>query len=460
MLCYPQKVRYIMCGVVAASSLPACVFEWSVENYGDTTAEVAICMTWVNGYGAKDDKAGGHQNYVFSSNQQNGNGTAFGIEMKHKTDGGSPYSFGISALQPDDSGETYQVTYEANFTANGSGSLLWNQLLTTGHLKNGDSCQASRKGQVIGAAVSCSVQPKPSETVGDICFTLTWDSPEVDFPKSDVIAHRQYTRYFGNDGRACAGLCSTATQDYRDWEKKIDDWQSPILNDSELPDWYKSALFNESYFVADGGTVWLADKEDEIGRFGYLEGHEYRMVNTYDVHFYASWALTLNWPKIASSIQRDYADAKHLMDYTSIADAKHRMYYTSIADAKHRMYYTSIADAKHRMYYTSIADKHPMYYTSTTDAKHPMYYTSTTDAKHPMYSTSIADAIMVEDKRSWPLMMGGTAKKRTTKAACPHDLGDPQGNPWVDINCYNIHDTATWKVSSHYEHRMFRLNTV
>ncbi|VDK38749.1 unnamed protein product [Dibothriocephalus latus] len=26
---------------------------------------------------------------------------------------------------------------------------------------------------------------------------------------------------------------------------------------SNLPDWYKSALFNELYYLSDGGTVWL-----------------------------------------------------------------------------------------------------------------------------------------------------------------------------------------------------------
>lgn len=57
-----------------------------------------------------------------------------------------------------------------------------------------------------------------------------------------------------------------------------------------LPAWYKSALFNELYFLADGGTIWLEVPEDslleelggnmcqlrptlqEYGRFGYLEG--------------------------------------------------------------------------------------------------------------------------------------------------------------------------------------------
>lgn len=87
-----------------------------------------------------------------------------------------------------------------------------------------------------------------------------------------------------------------------------------------LPDWYKSAIFNEVYFVADGGTVWLLPlKEDynsfnssdpryEYGYFGYLEGHEYRMYNTYDVHFYASFTLAKLWPKLQACIQYQFRD--------------------------------------------------------------------------------------------------------------------------------------------------------
>lgn len=63
---------------------------------------------------------------------------------------------------------------------------------------------------------------------------------------------------------------------------------------SSLPSWYKSALFNELYFVVDGGTVWTELAEDadisggvrseegglsaqpalikKYGRFAYLEG--------------------------------------------------------------------------------------------------------------------------------------------------------------------------------------------
>lgn len=57
---------------------------------------------------------------------------------------------------------------------------------------------------------------------------------------------------------------------------------------SNLPAWYKSALFNELYFVSDGGTVWvdpinqddISNKPEtqlpkvieEYGKFAYLEG--------------------------------------------------------------------------------------------------------------------------------------------------------------------------------------------
>jgi len=84
-----------------------------------------------------------------------------------------------------------------------------------------------------------------------------------------------------------------------------------------LPEWYKSALFNETYFIADGGSIWLDVSEDttipehvrQWGRFGYLEGHEYRMVNTYDVHFYASFALIQLFPELELSIQYDFASS-------------------------------------------------------------------------------------------------------------------------------------------------------
>ncbi len=85
----------------------------------------------------------------------------------------------------------------------------------------------------------------------------------------------------------------------------------------ELPKFYKCCLFNELYFISDGGTIWIDLDSNEkcfnnlikqYGRFAYMEGHEYRMYNTYDVHFYASFALLQLWPKLQQSFQYDFAD--------------------------------------------------------------------------------------------------------------------------------------------------------
>ena len=66
--------------------------------------------------------------------------------------------------------------------------------------------------------------------------------------------------------------------------------------------------------MSDGGTMWFRADDDknelvkEYGRFAYLEGHEYRMYNTYDVHFYANFALLQLWPKLHLSLQYDFAE--------------------------------------------------------------------------------------------------------------------------------------------------------
>jgi non-lysosomal glucosylceramidase len=51
----------------------------------------------------------------------------------------------------------------------------------------------------------------------------------------------------------------------------------------------------------------------EKGQFLYLEGHEYLMYNTYDVHFYASFALLQLWPQLELSLQRDFLRAGSLI---------------------------------------------------------------------------------------------------------------------------------------------------
>ncbi|XP_045447405.1 non-lysosomal glucosylceramidase [Melitaea cinxia] len=148
-------------------------------------------------------------------------------------------------------------------------------------------------------------------------FCLVWDMPVIKYRQDSKIHKRYYTKYFGSDGIAGAGIAAYALRNYKNWEKQLAEWQDPILNNSYIPDWLKSALMNELYFIADGGTIWFDvpdeyhenDPRHEFGVFGYLEGHEYRMYNSYDVHFYASFALAQLWPNLQVVLQYMFRDS-------------------------------------------------------------------------------------------------------------------------------------------------------
>ncbi|XP_020701306.1 non-lysosomal glucosylceramidase isoform X1 [Dendrobium catenatum] len=62
------------------------------------------------------------------------------------------------------------------------------------------------------------------------------------------------------------------------------------------------------------GTSLLLEGEENVGQFLYLEGSEYHMFNTYDVHFYSSFSLLMLFPKLELSIQRDFAMAVLMHD--------------------------------------------------------------------------------------------------------------------------------------------------
>ncbi|XP_024023556.1 non-lysosomal glucosylceramidase [Morus notabilis] len=62
------------------------------------------------------------------------------------------------------------------------------------------------------------------------------------------------------------------------------------------------------------GTSLLQKGDENIGQFLYFEGVEYQMWNTYDVHFYSSFALVMLFPKLELSVQRDFAAAVMMHD--------------------------------------------------------------------------------------------------------------------------------------------------
>jgi len=348
------------------TSLPVGVFIWTVENFGKEEIEVSIMFSFQNGTGGPSDEAGGHYNEPFMCKgvfsevklQEESAGAVWHEEnlsegkipmadsshqktpkksnqseicvvhdvvgvLLHHAHSQNNYTLAISAKQVTENGEnTVSVSSKVAFDSKTPCRKVWEDLAEDGMLssKAGDPNRKSYPGQAFAAAIAAKTRLLPNQK-RDLEFVLAWDMPVVEFGSGKGVKYcRRYTKFFGDKRNAAPSLCCYATLNYSDWERKIEEWQNPILNDSSLPDWYKSALFNELYYITDGGTIWLdiRRKKDlqhrqiphhvhEYGRFAYLEGHEYRMYNTYDVHFYASWALAMLWPQLQISLQYDIA---------------------------------------------------------------------------------------------------------------------------------------------------------
>lgn len=72
------------------------------------------------------------------------------------------------------------------------------------------------------------MKPKTSH---DLEFVLSWDMPIIHFPKKLKAHTRYYTKYFNACGDSGPNICEYALKHYSNWEKLIDNWQKPILND-------------------------------------------------------------------------------------------------------------------------------------------------------------------------------------------------------------------------------------
>lgn len=300
------------------SSYPVSEFRWRIENASAQPLRVALMFTFQNGMGAANDLAGGHSNQSFALDGVDGVLLRHSYRQHQSIDPDradyktapratyeDPLSFAIAAS----GGE---VTYRTRFNAAGDGYDLWADLVGDGRLDNLNDQTPSAPGESIGAALAVTVELLPGET-RDVAFALAWDMPIARFGMGSAY-YRRYTCFYGVNSDAAPRMAVDALRSADNWEDQIEAWQSPIIEDETLPLWYRQALFNELYYLVEGGTVWCLPLEGsvpggEMGRFAYLEGHEYRMYNTYDVHFYASFALIQNWPKIELALQRDMAAA-------------------------------------------------------------------------------------------------------------------------------------------------------
>jgi non-lysosomal glucosylceramidase len=305
------------------SSYPIGIFEWEIENSSKEPVTVGLMFSWLNDIGRDrgQDRRGGHRNVSLGKD-----GVA-GVVLHGPSDlADAPWNGSFAIMAGEEAG--VELTTWDRFLAD-DGSDVWADFAADGRLGDVVDGRPSQPGEAIGAALCATVALAAGETKR-VSFVLAWDLPVVEFG-SGTGWYKRYTRFFGRSGANAWAMGAEALAKRREWSAAIDAWQAPILADSTRPDWYKGALFNELYFLVDGGTVWTDGEPfrpadtggitaagdaaaDSLGHFAVLECYDYPFYNTLDVNFYASWALLLLWPDLDVSVLRDFAATVDLDD--------------------------------------------------------------------------------------------------------------------------------------------------
>ena len=315
-------------GDESAASLPLGLFTWTIENTLDTPATVGLMFTFQDPRGPESGATApaGAVHAVTTDEtattiaMQSGSGSSddlagtLAIAVRHE----AGVSIGARArFDPGDPAET---------------QALWSDFRADARLDDLPDGRPGAAGHSLAAALSATVQLRPGET-RRITFALSWDVPLVVFGGGRRWRKR-YTEDWGTTGCRAAEIALHGLDHLAGWRTAIDAWQAPIFADPERPDWYKAALFNELYYLLDGGTFWgreippdIADSASTVGpgliasgteEFGLLECFDYAYYNTSDVNFSASFALLELWPRLELLTIRNLAATVPVYDLATV----------------------------------------------------------------------------------------------------------------------------------------------
>ncbi len=309
------------------TSYPVAVFEWTAHNPSDRPLTLSIMLTWENMVGwftnaskspdvkVRDDgspvydyqprlgQSQGNSNEWISDHHRVGCVMAGKNREEVPAEGDGQWA--IATFAPPYATEVF---FHSRWNPAGDGAEIWQSFAQDGSLPDLEDETPAQAEERVGVAIALRFTLAPGET-RQIPFVLTWDFPVTEFA-AGVEYYRRYTDFFGRSGQNAWTMIRAALKSYPDWQQQIQAWQQPLLDRSDLPDWFKMALFNELYDLTSGGTLWsAADERDPVGQFGVLECLDYRWYESLDVRLYGSFGLLMLWPQLEKSVMRAFARA-------------------------------------------------------------------------------------------------------------------------------------------------------
>jgi non-lysosomal glucosylceramidase len=314
-----EQLSPVIPGDEAAASLPLGTFELALTNPTDRPVAAAVLLSWRDVLG---EVFPGVPVRAEAFAREGATGVRFALEGAD----GEAGSFAIAALG-DDGIAVETTTFLADAPA-----AVWRQFAHDGGLPE-DASEAA-DGALAGelaACVSARLRLAPGET-RSIRFAVAWDLPVARFGGGRTW-RRRYVREWGTSGGRADELATHALEAVPRWRAAIEGWQAPILAATNRPDWYKAALFNELYFLVDGGTIWhdgpvepvaagpsldRLHRPGDLAELALIECFDYPFYDTLDVHFYAAFAISRLFPRLQASISRAFAASVAVDDPTPV----------------------------------------------------------------------------------------------------------------------------------------------
>jgi non-lysosomal glucosylceramidase len=284
-----------------ASALPIGVYDWWIENPASESRKVGLLLAWEDPAASQGLVASGTRLEAVESDVARG----VVFHSAPEAPSGLRGTFAISARADAGLAISTRSGLDAAALAN-----VWADFARDGKLDESSATpDASAAGQVAAAiAVSATLAPGERRSIR---FAIAWDLPMVEFGAGRRWWKR-YTLSWGRTGDRAWDLASYALEAADTWRSAIEAWQAPVLDDPDRPAWYRAALFNELYFLVDGGSFWEAGEvggeepdPDDAGRFALVECIDYPFYDTVDVDFYASFAVLALFPELEARGIRD-----------------------------------------------------------------------------------------------------------------------------------------------------------
>ena len=293
------------------TSYPVAVYRWHAENPTNRAVTISVLLSWTNMVGwfrnfSRDLSGGldaGNRNRLV--NQNGMKGILFDRNRSGAVQDEWDGQFAIAALESTGVEVTYQTTYLPEDTER---SDIWKPFASDGRLANSDQDWVS-SGEKLAGAIAVRFTLKPGEK-RVVPMVIAWDLPIVQFGTGRKW-YRHYTDFYGTTGTNALQIARDGLTNAAKWSDAIDAWQAPYINDESKPLWYRGALFNELYTVADGGSFWgrpVGSDPKTPNTFSFMECFDYPYYGTLDVRFYGSMPLAKFWPEIDKQELRQFAD--------------------------------------------------------------------------------------------------------------------------------------------------------